>query len=105
MASNPNMKVAASSLSPEHLQAFNQTLRHIVSTDIANHTLAQIVDGLPTRDVYYDYAHHHADIDSHLEPNSKAVKMAKALQEDFRPETLYIDSDVRCLQLLNDPNH
>ena len=103
MAPNLNTEVAVHNMSPDHLEAFNQTLRHVLSIDLATHALAQIAEGLPTRDVYYNYAHYHADIDNHLKPNPEAVKIVKTLQEDFRPDTLYIDSDVGCWLHLNGP--
>ncbi|KAL2008825.1 hypothetical protein VTN00DRAFT_7019 [Thermoascus crustaceus] len=93
MATNTNAKVAANHLGPEHLEAFDQTLRRILSTDLTGYTLAQIVDGLPTRDVYYDYANYHAKIDNHVEPKPESVEMVNTLQENFRPDALHVDSE------------
>ncbi|KAJ9642459.1 hypothetical protein H2199_004840 [Coniosporium tulheliwenetii] len=43
-------KVYANDLGPEHLDKFTWALYNILSTDLAEHTFAQIIDGLPTRD-------------------------------------------------------
>ncbi|POR31120.1 Uncharacterized protein TPAR_08694 [Tolypocladium paradoxum] len=52
--------VTASWISPEnldsdHLSAFTQALANVLSTDLADVTYAQIIDGLPTRDSYSEF--------------------------------------------------
>lgn len=49
-ANEQTVKVSVNDLQADHLFAFNRTLSSILSTTIAERTLAQIIDGLPTRD-------------------------------------------------------
>jgi hypothetical protein len=46
------MRIALANLTPEHYSVLERAISNILSTGLASETFAQIVDGLPTRDVY-----------------------------------------------------
>lgn len=70
-------------------------MSNILSTDLASETFAQIVDGLPTRDVYQDYyGSYRDDYHSNLEPSQLAMGVVEAYREDFSIGILQIDVKV-----------
>jgi hypothetical protein len=48
-----NMNVSV--LDPEHAESFKQALDRLLSTDVAEVTYSEIVDGLPTIDSFFDF--------------------------------------------------
>jgi hypothetical protein len=100
MATAGASRIAVNHLGPEHLEAFHQALRRIVSTDLTRYTFAQIIDGLPTRDVFYKYGYYNDQVNNHVEPTPKSIELAKTFQETFRPDTLHVDSDVGFVPVL-----
>lgn len=98
---NTASKVAVSDLEPDHLQAFTKALRRVMKADHTRYALAQIVDGLPTRDVYKVYGPRWRALNDHLEPSSEAIEMAREFVTNFRPDALYIESNVSLPSPLN----
>jgi hypothetical protein len=97
-ASNPSpssARIALSNLTPQHYSALERAMSNILSTDLASETFAQIVDGLPTRDVYQDYyGSYRDDYHSNLEPSQLAMGVVEAYREDFSIGILQIDVKV-----------
>ncbi|QSS54125.1 hypothetical protein I7I53_01591 [Histoplasma capsulatum var. duboisii H88] len=48
-------QMPASDLGPEHFVALEQAILNVLSTRLAFETFAQVVDGIPTRDAYFEY--------------------------------------------------
>jgi hypothetical protein len=46
------MRIALTNLTLERYSALERAMSNVLSTSLASETFAQIVDGLPTRDVY-----------------------------------------------------
>ncbi|KAF2749455.1 hypothetical protein M011DRAFT_475549 [Sporormia fimetaria CBS 119925] len=89
-------RFALSTLTQEHLATLDQALSNILSTDLAYETYAQIVDGLPTRDVYEDYyvsRGRRVDYDNNLRPSQQAMDIVKAQRESLDIKELYIDAE------------
>jgi hypothetical protein len=61
-------KITLVNLASDYLSAFENVLSSILSTDLAQLTYSQIIDGLPVRDVWDGYACRRRDIEDHLEP-------------------------------------
>lgn len=94
-------KVSAGELAPEHLEALNQALFHVLSTTVAERTLAQIVDGLPTSDMYGGYlAVPREEIWHNAEPSSASTETVKAFRRSFRPDTFQLDAQVLLITAL-----
>ncbi|KAK2738539.1 hypothetical protein FQN55_000520 [Onygenales sp. PD_40] len=51
----PSSEIQASDLGLEHLAALEQAISNVLSTELAFETFAQVIDGIPTRDAYFDY--------------------------------------------------
>lgn len=71
-------KVYANDLGPEHLDKFTWALYNILSTDLAEHTFAQIIDGLPTRDDIGSFPVYSRKISNNARPSQEAIEAAKA---------------------------
>ncbi|KAJ5574136.1 uncharacterized protein N7459_008563 [Penicillium hispanicum] len=88
-------KVAINDLDPDHWGAVQSSIQHILSTQVAEYTLAQIVDGLPTKhtDRYRDrpYA---PEVDERDNPTATAFNVVAEWRSTFHLEILTIDSDV-----------
>jgi hypothetical protein len=81
-------KITLVNLASDHLNAFKNVLSSILSTDLAQLTYSQIMDGLPVRDVWNAYACRRRDIEGHLKPCSEAVEVWKAFRAKLQPRTL-----------------
>jgi hypothetical protein len=90
-ARNPS-KITVSNLTGDHLSTFENVLSSILSTDLAQLTYSQIIDGLPVRDVWNAYACRRSDIDEHVEPCSEAIEVWKAFRDSFQSHTLQFAS-------------
>jgi hypothetical protein len=91
-ADGSTSKITLSNLSTEHLQAFENVLSSIFSTDLAQLTYSQIIDGLPVRDVWNAYACRRKDIEVHLEPCSESIEVWKAFRDSFETQKLQFNS-------------
>lgn len=95
MSESEITKVSISNLTTEHLDIFVKTLSKVLSTNLAERTFSQVIDGLPTCDVYDKYGEcRREDIDAHEEPCPDSVEAFKRFRADFSPNTLEIDSKV-----------
>jgi hypothetical protein len=96
MSSRPEItQIAVTDLAPEHLVVLERAISNILSTDLAFETFAQIVDGLPIRDVYRDYyPRTRPDFERNLEPSQEARQVVEALQESFSIRSLQIETKV-----------
>jgi hypothetical protein len=95
MPSNASIKVSVVELSLEHLAAFNQALLHVLSSNFAERTFAQIADGLPTKDIYGGYLTvPREEIWHYVEPCPGSVEAVKAFRRSFQPNTLELVAKV-----------
>lgn len=90
--------VSAVHLDTGHRDAFSRAIRAILATDLAETTMAQLVDGLPKADVAWEArgnlltkAHPLAD---HEQLCSGVLEKTQALRNGFGPEMLSFDSQV-----------
>lgn len=81
-----------------HQQKFRQAVLNVLSTPIAEQTLAQIVDGLPLKDVALDLRAHRHRIDepvfNHTELCPGVLGKSLTFRKNFEPLTLDIPSRV-----------
>jgi hypothetical protein len=87
------MRIALANLTPEHYSALERAMSNILSTGLASETFAQIVDGLPTRDVCQDYYGSYRDgYHGNLEPSQLAMGVVQAYREGFSIGVLQINA-------------
>ena len=80
----------------EHYGAFTTALARLLRTSIAEHTYAEIIDGIPTADTWYAYdGLRHDIIEAHRELCPGILEAAREFRTNLRPETLAFDSAVR----------
>lgn len=85
-------------LTPDHFSALNKAICSILSSPLASETYAQIVDGLPTCDVYKDYyGWYRIDYETNLSPSKEAAEIVAAYRGVFNLGTIYIDGKVPLL--------
>lgn len=81
-----------------HQQKFRRAVLNVLSTSIAEQTLAQIVDGLPLKDVALDKRFHQHRIEEpvfgHTELCPGVLEKTITLREVFEPLTLEVPSKV-----------
>jgi hypothetical protein len=83
------IKISFGDLAVEHLAAFDQALLQPLSTQLAKRTFAQIIDGLPTNDMYDgNLAVPQEEIWGHLEPSANSVEAVKDFRKRFRSDIL-----------------
>jgi hypothetical protein len=95
-------------LLPEaHRDALVRALHNVLSTDIAEVTYAQILDGVPLAEVANDrYSMHFVDwrhpVQQHTSLCPGVVEQTKAFRSSFDPRMLEFDSQVRAkIPILN----
>jgi hypothetical protein len=81
-------KITLLNLASDHLSTFEDVLSSILSTDLAQFTYSQILDGLPVRDVWNAYENRRSDIEVHLEPCPESVEMWKTFKTNLEPRNL-----------------
>jgi len=81
-------KITLSSVSTDHLETLQNMLSGIFSTDLAQLTYSQIINGLPVRDIWMAYAHYRSDIWQHLEPCSESTEVWKEFRDSFQIQNL-----------------
>lgn len=96
-------RVNLESLSPEHYIALEQSVSTILSTTLATETLAQVVDGIPTRDVYREYyGYRRKDFDDNICPSHPALQAVESYRQNVNIGSLQVDAKVRvCSSLSN----
>jgi len=85
-------------LDGDHHHLLVCAIMRVLSTELAEVTYAQIIDGLPTGDVAYEaygtpYAGHPID-QAHNELCPGMLDKARQFRDDLRPEMLVFDSQV-----------
>ncbi|KAF2493086.1 hypothetical protein BU16DRAFT_584102 [Lophium mytilinum] len=90
----PDVKVSVANLDLEHLGAFKTILSKVLSTNVAKETYAQIIEGLPTRRVFYEYSNirDRADINAHEHLSPKSSATLTAFGERFNFDILRFDA-------------
>ncbi|KAK4040023.1 hypothetical protein C8A01DRAFT_16072 [Parachaetomium inaequale] len=82
-------------LTPDHFSALNRAVRTILSSTRASETYAQIVDGLPTHDVYKDYyGWYRIDYETNLAPSKEATEIVATYRKVFDLGTISVDEKV-----------
>ncbi|ROV91353.1 hypothetical protein VMCG_09696 [Cytospora schulzeri] len=81
-----------------HQSIFNQALLNVLSTDIAEITFAQIMDGLPLKDVAFGTrAHRHKEIDEvakHEKLSPEALEKAITFRDDLDPVAIELPVEI-----------
>lgn len=75
-----------------HREPVTQILATILSTPLAAQTYAQIIDGLPVRDVRNAYECRRRDIHIHVEPCAEATQVWEAFGDHFQCHILQFDA-------------
>lgn len=93
-------RVALENLAAEHYAALQLAMSKMLSTSLASETFAQIIDGLPTRDVYLDYYNsHRPDFEENLVSSQPAMDAVESYQKKFDISCLQVDANVIILTL------
>lgn len=85
-------------LDVNHQKIFATAMSNLLSTEIAEQTLAQILDGLPLRDVAwslraFDYNRSHP-VFSHVELCPGVLEMTRMLRDALDPSAMVLRTDV-----------
>lgn len=92
-------------LDPDHYNILRQAIGNILSTEIAENTMAQLVDGLPVRDVAYaargSLVRKEHPITSHVTLCGNALDQTRLFRESFDPDLLNFRTNVSTLCQLN----
>lgn len=90
-----NTKLALMNLTPDHFLALDRAMHNILSSTLASETYAQIVDGVPTCDVYKDYyGWYRIDYETNLEPSKEAVEIVTVYRKIFNLGAIHVDGKV-----------
>ncbi|KAG6362231.1 hypothetical protein INS49_010461 [Diaporthe citri] len=85
-------------LDKDHQKAFTAALSNILRTKVAETTLAQIVDGLPLKNVAFSLRGHRYTSDDpvaeHTELCPDAIEKTRAFREEFDPALMTVRTDV-----------
>lgn len=85
-------------LDAKHQSAFATAMSNLLSTEIAEQTFAQIVDGLPLKDVAFGMRIHEYTrkdpVSSHVELCPGVLERTRMLRDAFDPRTLKMRADV-----------
>ncbi|PNY25442.1 Uncharacterized protein TCAP_04619 [Tolypocladium capitatum] len=99
--------ISPENLDSDHLSAFTRALSNVLSTDLAEATYAQIIDGLPTRDSYAEFrpfppgeGEHPAY--NHLSICDGVLDVVRDIRSRLDPLTLKFDPHVRLAALHGD---
>ncbi|PGH28549.1 hypothetical protein GX50_08710 [[Emmonsia] crescens] len=88
-------RVALENLAAEHYAALQLAMSKMLSTSLASETFAQIIDGLPTRDVYLDYYNsHRPDFEENLVSSQPAMDAVESYQKKFDISCLQVDANI-----------
>ena len=88
-------RVSINDLGQDHLAAFKTALSNVLSTPLAESTLAQIMDGLPTLDIWRFYSNYRNDyISNHRGLCPGSLTVAIAFRARFNPNSLQSDASV-----------
>lgn len=91
-------------LDENHLASYSRALTNVLSTDLAESTFAQIVDGLPLWGVVYELAHYgllrEEPVYNHRTLCPGVLEKTRAIRASFEPGKLEIRADVNTANLL-----
>lgn len=94
---------AEQSLDEEHLAVYSRAITNVLSTDLAESTFAQLVDGLPLWDVVYGLAHYglvrEEPVYNHRNLCPGVLEKTRAFYTSFVPGKLEIRIDVNTMKL------
>ncbi|RJE22005.1 hypothetical protein PHISCL_05670 [Aspergillus sclerotialis] len=95
MADSVVPKVALATLAEQHLRALCDTVQYILSTQRAEYVLAQVAEGIQTKETAR-YKLHGLDpqIKNRIEPGLAALNLVRSWMSEFRLETLEIDANI-----------
>lgn len=89
---------AEQALDEPHLLAFARAVTNVLSTELAESTFAQLVDGLPLWDVVFGLGHYGHDreepVFKHRELCPGVLEKTRAFRTAFDPGSLVIRTDV-----------
>lgn len=89
---------ADQSLDEDHLSAYVRAVTNVLSTELAESTFAQLVDGLPLWDVVNGLHHYGLEEDEpvfkHRELCPGVLEKTRTFRAAFEPRALYIRTDV-----------
>jgi hypothetical protein len=95
-------KLTVDSLNKQHRDIFVRALSNVLSTEIAELTFAQIIDGLPLSDVADDtydngasLSHIHPLYTKHTQLCPGVLETTQKFRADFDPNTLQFDCRAR----------
>lgn len=101
MPTNPNSQIASiTSLGAEHRDIFTQAISAVLSTELAESTYAQILDGLPLADVFQDrYGYHGAlrvthPLRNHTTLCPGVLEKTRQFRACFKPDDITFESKV-----------
>ncbi|KAK3896884.1 hypothetical protein C8A05DRAFT_48276 [Staphylotrichum tortipilum] len=87
-----SQQLSLAELDGEHARLLSRAISRVLSTEIAETTYAQIIDGLPTTPVAYDRrsppSNKHPLARAHRQLCPGMLKKARAFRDDFCPDTL-----------------
>lgn len=86
-------------LDTNHQSIFATAMSNLLSTEIAEQTFAQIIDGLPLKDVAFSLRTHEYTrrdpVFSHVELCPGVLERTRMLRDAFDPRTMKMRPDVR----------
>jgi len=98
MARESSARSSIKDLDVDHYTAFTNALTSILSTEKAEITYAEIIDGMPTAATWKDYSSvRHDLVQKHYELCEGSLETAKEFRANFRPDSLQFDTTVRFL--------
>jgi hypothetical protein len=89
------------SLDDEHANIFRSALTQLLGTDLAEHTFAEIVDGLPTKASFSAFHRHFNKTDhpifalNHTELCPGVIEKTRQIRDEFDPMSLTFKTEVR----------
>lgn len=101
------MLSVSKTLDDSHCSALRKAITNVLDTDLADATFAQIIDGLPTKDVAWDRRGHRLrashPLDDHKELCPGVVDQLHVIKAEFQINSLKFDHSVSTLsQTWND---
>ncbi|KAK2767733.1 hypothetical protein FQN54_003891 [Arachnomyces sp. PD_36] len=86
-------RVDLQNLALEHYTALERAVSTLLSTKLAAETFAQVVDGIPIRDVYKEYyGYRRKDFNNHISPSQPALEAVESYRQNFNIGSLQLDT-------------
>lgn len=88
-------RVNLENLEPEHYATLGRAISTILSTKLATETFAQVVDGIPTCNVYKEYyGYRRKDFSDNISPGQPALQAVESYRRNFNISLLQVDTKV-----------